>query len=98
MKNIKLKSLLKEAQGVSYWKQYHNGGNTLKSELSKGSIKNLQDLVDARVEDWNDNNEDGKSNEVSKSRAKQIFKTAQEFFRSAGWISQDIVDAMIMQS
>ena len=56
----------------------------------------MQD-VQAAVEDWNDNNEMGEENEVTPAGEKKVLKLAKEFVKAKGWISFDIIDAMIAQ-
>ena len=57
----------------------------------------IQQEVEACVEDWNDNNENGKENEVTSSGEKKVIKLAKDFVKAKGWISNDVIDAMIAQ-
>ncbi len=57
----------------------------------------LQQIVSGCVEDWNDNNENGAENEVTLAGEKKVLKLAKEFVKATGWISDDVIDAMIAQ-
>ena len=59
---------------------------------------NLVDrAVEDAVEDWNDNNENGKENEVTKKGEMKVMELAHKFFDAKKWISSDVIDAMIAQ-
>jgi uncharacterized protein with PIN domain len=88
-------SVVTEAFDANYWEDYHEGGES-------GKIKNpgnfqIQQEVEVCVEDWNDNNEDGADNEVTSAGEKKVLKLAKDFAKAKGWISSDVIDAMIAQ-
>lgn len=86
-------SVTNEAFNANYWEDYHETAG--KTENPNGM--QLQQIVSGRVEDWNDNNEDGEDNEVTPAGEKKVLKLAKEFVKAKGWISSDIIDVMIAQ-
>ena len=88
-------SVVTEAFDANYWEDYHEGGDSTKSK-NPGNFQ-LQQEVEGCVEDWNDNNENGKENEVTPAGEKKVLKLAKEFVKAKGWISSDVIDAMIAQ-
>ena len=99
---IKLKQILSEGGiNVKYWTQYHDGAHQIKGEFSKKSYDIVEKLVNTRIGEWEENPEwfEGRNiNKVPKQSIKKIQTVAKDFFTEAGWISEDIIDAMIMQS
>ena len=86
-------SFVTEAFDANYWEDYQEGAKKMKNPTSM----QLQQEVEASVEDWNDNNEEGPSNEVTPVGEKKVLKLAKEFVKAKGYISTDIIDAMIAQ-
>ena len=86
-------SVVTEAFDANYWEDYHEGATKSKNP---GNFQ-LQQEVEGCVEDWNDNNENGKENEVTSAGEKKVLKLAKEFVKAKGWISNDVIDAMIAQ-
>lgn len=83
---------LREAVDVKYWTDYHEGSSKITS-MSK-----VANAVEDQVISWNKNNEDGKDNEIGKEDEKKVMNLAHDFFKAAGWISADIIQAMIAQT
>jgi hypothetical protein len=88
-------SVTNEAFDANYWEDYHDSGES-------GKIKNpgnfqIKQEVEACVEDWNDNNENGPENEVTPAGEKKVLALAYQFVKAKGYISSDIIDAMIAQ-
>jgi hypothetical protein len=86
-------SVVTEGFDANYWEDYHE---------SAGKIENptgmqVQQEVSACVEEWNDNNENGEENEVTSNGEKKVLKLAKEFVKAKGWISSDVIEAMIAQ-
>jgi len=84
-----------EGFDAKYWEDYHDSGE-------KGKMKNPNDImiqqeVEACVEEWNDNNDMGKENEVDQKGEKTVIALAKQFVKAKGWISSDVIDAMIAQ-
>jgi hypothetical protein len=84
---------INESIDVKYWAGYHEKS----SKINRPNDIQIQHEVEASVEEWNDNNENGKENEVTPAGEKKVLKLAKEFVKSAGWISSDVIDAMIAQ-
>jgi hypothetical protein len=80
-----------EAINVNYWKGYHE-----RSTKITGGNK-VASAVENEVINWNKNNTDGPSNNISSNGEKKVMNLAHDFFKSAGWISSDIIQAMITQ-
>lgn len=86
-------SVVTEAFDADYWEDYHEDASKIKNP----SGMQIQQEVEAAVEEWNDNNENGKENEVTSAGEKKVLKLAKEFVKAKGWICHDIIDAMIAQ-
>jgi len=84
-------SQIDEAIDVKYWEDYHEKSAKITS------TSKITNAVEDQVEEWNDNNEDGKSNEINKKGEAKVMSLAHDFFKATGWISIDIIDAMISQ-
>ena len=84
---------INESVDVKYWTGYHEKS----SKINRPSDIQVQQEVEASVEKWNDNNENGKENEVTSAGEKKVLKIAKEFAKAAGWISSDVIDAIIAQ-
>ena len=84
-------SVVTEAFDANYWEDYHENAPKITS------ASKVANAVEDCVWDWNDNNENGKENEVSKTGEKKVMNLAYDFFKAKGYISFDIIDAMIAQ-
>ena len=84
-------SVTNEGFDANYWEDYHE-----KSTKITSASKVARAVEDA-VEDWNDNNEDGEDNEVTNGGEKKVLNLAHDFFKAKGWISSDVIEAMIAQ-
>ena len=89
----KYESVVTEKFDANYWEDYHEKSG----KIENPNDKVIQQEVEASVEEWNDNNEDGEDNEVTSAGEKKVLKLAKEFVKAKGWISSDIIDAMIAQ-
>jgi hypothetical protein len=94
-----LESQVNESFNAKYWEDYHEDSEKLKSGhgFKPGKLAWIDAEVEAEVEEWNDNNEMGKDNEISSAGEKKVIKLAKEFFNAKGWISSDVIQAMIAQ-
>lgn len=86
-------SVITEAFDANYWEDYHEDAPIIKNP----SGMQLQQEVEAAVEEWNDNNENGKENEVTPAGEKKVLKLAKEYVKAKGYICHDVIDAMIAQ-
>lgn len=92
MKNIKgFEDFINESVNVKYWADYHEKSTKITS------TSKVARAVEDEVEEWNLNNEDGKDNEVTNKDEKKVMNLAHDFFKAAGWISADVIQAMIAQ-
>ena len=92
MKKVKVfEDFINESVNVKYWADYHEKSKKITS------VSKVARAVEDEVEDWNLNNEDGKDNEVTNGDEKKVMNLAHDFFKAAGWISADVIQAMIAQ-
>jgi len=88
----KLKKIVKESIDTNYWIKYNKNPNGESSQSKKSN--NFEYTFKDALNDWNSEGEDV----VSGSDAQKIKKLAKEFFDKEGYITYNIVYAMIMQS
>jgi len=86
-------SVVTEGFDANYWEDYQEGAQKTKNPTAMVIMQDVQ----AAVEEWNENNEVGPENEVTPAGEKKVLKLAKEFVKAKGWISFDIIDAMIAQ-
>jgi hypothetical protein len=86
-------SVVTEGFDANYWEDYHESSKKIENP---GGMQ-VQQEVSGCVEDWNDNNENGEENEVTSNGEKKVLKLAKEFVKAKGWISSDVIEAMIAQ-
>jgi hypothetical protein len=92
MKTVKrFEDFINESVNVKYWADYHEKSTKITS------TSKVARAVEDEVEEWNLNNEDGKDNEVTNKDEKKVMNLAHDFFKAAGWISADVIQAMIAQ-
>jgi len=84
-------SATNEAFNAKYWEDYHEKSTKITS------ASKVARAVEDEVEEWNDNNEDGEDNEVTNAGEKKVMNLAHDFFKATGWISSDVIQAMIAQ-
>jgi hypothetical protein len=81
-----------ESINTNYWIKYNKNPNGKSSESKKSN--NFEYTFKDAMRGWNSEEEDV----VSSSDAQKIKKLAKEFFDKEGYITYNIVYAMIMQS
>jgi hypothetical protein len=81
-----------ESINTNYWIKYNKNPNGESSQSKKSN--NFEYTFKDALTDWNSEGEDV----VSGSDAQKIKKLAKEFFDKEGYITYNIVYAMIMQS
>jgi hypothetical protein len=85
-----------EAIDVKYWTDYNDEAErTFAAEEFAEKSKDFDGTFEEAVDDWN--NENDFENRIKGAQIKKIEKLAKEFFKKTGWISINIVQAMIMQ-
>ena len=88
---------LMESIDIKYWTDYNDeGGRTFAAKEFAEKSKDFDGTFDEAVDDWNNEAEDDE-NRIKGAQIKKIEKLAKEFFKKAGWISINVVQAMIMQ-
>jgi hypothetical protein len=82
---------------IKYWTDYNDeGGRTFAAKEFAEKSKDFWETFEEAVDDWNNEAEDDE-NRIKGAQIKKIEKLAKEFFKKAGWISINVVQAMIMQ-
>ena len=90
-------NLVNESIDVKYWSDYNDeAGRTFAAKEFAEKSKDFDETFEEAVDDWNDEAEDAE-NRIKGAQIKKIEKLAKEFFKKAGWISINVVQAMIMQ-
>lgn len=87
-------SVVVEGFDAKYWEDYHNDDS---GKLENPNNIQIQQEVEACAEEWNDNNENGEENEIKPATEKKVIKLAKEFVKAKGWISSDVIEAMLAQ-
>lgn len=87
-------SVVVEGFDAKYWEDYHNDDS---GKLENPNNIQIQHEVEACAEEWNDNNENGEENEIKPATEKKVIKLAKEFVKAKGWISSDVIEAMLAQ-
>jgi hypothetical protein len=82
-----------EGFDANYWEDYHEKS----AKIQNPTAIQIQQEVEASVEEWNDNNEMGKENEVTSAGEKKVLALAKQFAKAKGYICSDVIDAMIAQ-
>ena len=90
--SVKSESVVKESINTNYWIKYNKNPQGKYSQSKKSN--NFEYTFKDALNDWNSEGEDV----VSGSDAQKIKKLAKEFFDKEGYITYNIVYAMIMQS
>ena len=88
-------SVVTEGFDANYWEDYHESGEDGKIE-NPNNIQ-IQQEVEATTEEWNDNNEAGPENEIAPKIEKKVIELAKKFAKAKGWISSDVIEAMLAQ-
>ena len=87
---------LSESIDVKYWADYNLDSSGQSTEHFAEKSTDFEDTFEEAVSEWNAE-ADGAENRIKGAQIQKIKKLAQEFFKKAGWISINVVQAMIMQ-
>jgi hypothetical protein len=89
---------INEAIDVKYWADYNDdtSGQGKKEDAEKSNKFN-KDFFNKAMNSWNSEAESGSGIRAFSSEYSKIYKMAEEFFKKAGYISTNIIHAMIMQ-
>jgi hypothetical protein len=85
---------VREGTDVEYWTAYNDDTSGQSSKKFSEKSKDFEDAFEEAVSNWQKEAEDT----LNSSDIKKIRTIAQEFFKKKGWISVNIIQAMIAQS
>lgn len=94
--HIKTTGSLQEAIDVKYWSDYNTDTSGQGKKEHEVKSKDFEDTFEDAVVYWNQE-ADGAENRIKGAQIQKIKKMAQEFFKKAGWISSNVIQAMIAQ-
>ena len=87
---------LSESIDVKYWEDYNTDTSGQGKKEHEVKSKDFEDTFEDAVVYWNQE-ADGAENRIKGAQIQKIKKLAQEFFKKAGWISSNVIQAMIAQ-
>ena len=97
MKHIKeFKSFISEAIDTEYWATYNTDTTINPNKKFSEKSKNFDRTFREAVFNWNSEAEDDE-NKLPSAQEPKIKKLANEFFKKEGWISVNVIQAMISQ-
>ena len=97
MKHIKeFKSFIGEAIDTKYWADYNTDTSGQGNKEFANKSKDFEDTFEDAVVNWNQE-ADGAENRIKGSQINKVKKLANEFFKKEGWISVNVIQAMISQ-
>jgi hypothetical protein len=97
MRHIKLyEEFANEAMDTKYWEDYNTDTSGRGKKEYEEKSKDFEDAFEDAVDYWNEEAE-GEENRIEDAQIQEIKKLAQEFFKKTGWISINVVQAMIAQ-
>ena len=85
-----------EAIDTKYWSDYNTDTSGQGKKEHEVKSKDFEDTFEDAVVYWNQE-ADGAENRIKGAQIQKIKKMAQEFFKKAGWISSNVIQAMIAQ-
>jgi hypothetical protein len=87
-----------ESIDVKYWADYNDDTSAqAKKEFAEKSNKFNKDFFNKAMNSWNSEAEGDSTLRAFSPAYSKIYKMAEEFFKKAGWISTNVIHAMIMQ-
>ena len=89
-------SYTNESIDVDYWADYNTDTSGQGEKEHEVKSKDFEDTFEDAVVYWNQE-ADGAENRIKGAQIQKIKKLAQEFFKKAGWISSNVIQAMIAQ-
>jgi hypothetical protein len=97
MRHIKLyEEFANEAMDTKYWEDYNTDTSGRGKKEHEEKSKDFEDTFEDAVDYWNEEADD-EENRIEDAQIQAIKKLAQEFFKKTGWISINVVQAMIAQ-
>ena len=85
-----------EGIDTKYWAGYNTDTSGQGNKEFANKSKDFEDTFEDAVVYWNQE-ADGAENRIKGAQIQKIKKMAQEFFKKAGWISSNVIQAMIAQ-
>jgi hypothetical protein len=85
-----------ESIDTKYWADYNTDTSGQGKKEHEVKSKDFEDTFEDAVVYWNQE-ADGAENRIKGAQIQKIKKLAQEFFKKAGWISNNVIQAMIAQ-
>ena len=85
-----------EAINTKYWADYNTDTSGQGKKEHEVKSTDFEDTFEDAVVYWNQE-ADGAENRIKGAQIQKIKKMAQEFFKKAGWISSNVIQAMIAQ-
>ena len=85
-----------KAIDVKYWEDYNTDTSGQGKKEHEVKSKDFEDTFEDAVVYWNQE-ADGAENRIKGAQIQKIKKLAQEFFKKEGWISVNVIQAMIAQ-
>jgi hypothetical protein len=89
-------SFINESIDIKYWEDYNTDTSGQGKKEHEVKSKDFEDTFEDAVVYWNQE-ADGAENRIKGAQIQKIKKLAQEFFKKAGWISSNVIQAMIAQ-
>jgi len=89
-------SFINESIDVKYWEDYNTDTSGQGKKEHEEKSTDFEDTFEDAVVYWNQE-ADGAENRIKGAQIQKIKKLAQEFFKKAGWISSNVIQAMIAQ-
>ena len=89
-------SVSNESIDVKYWSDYNTDTSGQGQKEHEVKSKDFEDTFEDAVVYWNQE-ADGAENRIKGAQIQKIKKLAEEFFKKAGWISSNVIQAMIAQ-
>ncbi len=91
-------SFINESIDIKYWADYNDDTSGQgKKEFAEKSNKFNKDFFNNAMNSWNSEAEGDSTLRAFSPAYSKIYKMAEEFFKKAGWISTNVIHAMIMQ-
>jgi hypothetical protein len=87
---------INESIDIKYWEDYNTDTSGQGKKEHEVKSKDFEDTFEDAVVYWNQE-ADGAENRIKGAQIQKIKKLAQEFFKKAGWISSNVIQAMIAQ-
>ncbi len=88
---------IKDINGINekfdwfYWNEYQDGSKKF------NDYEKLDDFIDKSIKMWNKESDEDSMLKIGSSEYKKVIDLAETFFNEDGWISDDVIHAMVAQ-